>query len=69
MLKAIQPVGKYLETAKLYHMPGFRPNTHYLREMKRYGILPTDFDDANDPIDVFEVEARYWQSFWHQPGK
>jgi len=69
MLKALRPPGEYLKTATLYHMPGFRPNVHYFREMKRYGILPADFDEANDPIDVFAVEAKYWQSFWHQPKK
>jgi hypothetical protein len=69
MLKALQPAGDYLKTAVLYNMPGFRPNTHYLREMKRYGILPRDFDDQNDPIDVFKVEERYWESFWHRPGQ
>ena len=25
-------------------MPGFRPIPQYIREMKRYGILPTTFD-------------------------
>ena len=49
-----------------YHVPEFRPNEHYVREMKRYGILPADFDLANDPINVYEVDQAYWRSFWHQ---
>jgi mono/diheme cytochrome c family protein len=69
MLKALSPPGEYLKTAVLYHMPGFRPNTHYLREMKRYGILPPTFDDEHDPVDVFAVERRYWESFWYRPSE
>ena len=67
--KPLRPPGEYLKTALLYHMPGFRPNEHYFREMKRYGILPPDFDEANDPIDVFAVEQKCWQSLWHRPEK
>lgn len=46
---------------------GFKPNDQYIREMKRYGILPETFDRAKDPVDVFETDQRYWRSFWHQP--
>ncbi|GAH34094.1 unnamed protein product, partial [marine sediment metagenome] len=42
--------------------PDFRPNEHYVREMKRYGLLPTDFDPADDPIDVFRLDRAYWRS-------
>ena len=48
-------------------MPGFRPNEHYVREMKRYGVLADDFDPAVDPIDVYQVDRAYWRSCWHQP--
>ena len=33
-------------------MAGFRPSRHYIREMKRYGVLSGSFDSAEDPIDA-----------------
>jgi hypothetical protein len=48
-------------------MPGFRPNEHYVREMKRYGILPGHFDPQADAMDVYQVDQAYWRSFWHAP--
>jgi hypothetical protein len=48
-------------------MPGFRPNRHYLREMKSYGVLPPDFDIENDPVDPYELDRRYWESLRHRP--
>jgi len=35
--------------------------------MKRFGILPASFDITIDPIDVYEVDRRYWRSFWYRP--
>jgi len=67
ILRAVQAAKARLEKIKRFHMPDFRPNEHYVREMKRYGILPANFDLANDPINVYEVDQAYWRSFWHQP--
>jgi hypothetical protein len=53
-----------LERRKRFDMPGFRPNAHYIREMKRYGVLPAAFDPATDPINVYETDEAYFQSFW-----
>ena len=53
--------------ATAYHLPDFRPNKHYIREMKRYGILPTKFDLTRDSIDVYATDQAYWQSLWHRP--
>jgi cytochrome c553 len=50
-----------------FGMPGFRPNRQYVREMKRFGVLPADFDPATDPIDIFEIDQRYWRLFWYRP--
>ncbi|MDP6723019.1 MAG: hypothetical protein QGF59_30425, partial [Pirellulaceae bacterium] len=57
-----------LNEIKRFDMPGFKPNEHYVREMKRYGVLPATFDLSKDPINVYETDKRYWQSMWHQPG-
>ena len=69
MLKALAAPNKYLKTAKLYNMPGFKPNKHYVREMKRYGVLPATFDVEKDPIDVFATDQAYWRTMWHQPAE
>lgn len=49
-----------------FDMPGFRPNKHYIREMKRFGILPQDLGPT-DPIDVHAVDKAYWDSFYFEP--
>ena len=67
ILRTVQAAKTQLEKIKRFEMPGFRPNEHYVREMKRYGVLPADFDLANDPINVYEVDQAYWRSLWHQP--
>ncbi|HUS93091.1 MAG TPA: hypothetical protein VM695_14630 [Phycisphaerae bacterium] len=56
-----------LEEIKRFDMPGFRPREAYVREMKRYGVLPASFDAASGPIDVYATDAAYWRSLWHRP--
>jgi hypothetical protein len=56
-----------LDQIKRFDMPGFRPRAEYVHEMLRYGVLPPAFDPAKDPINVYETDQRYWQSFWYQP--
>jgi len=50
-----------------FGMPGFKPNAQYVREMKRFGVLPASFDLARDEIDIFATDQRYWELFWYQP--
>ena len=55
-----------LEEIKRFDMPGFRPTKTYIREMKKYGLLPKNlFEDAL--IDVYETDRAYWRSLWWQP--
>jgi hypothetical protein len=49
-----------LDEIKRFDMPGFRPRPEYVREMKRYGVLPLSFDAITDPLDVYALERRYW---------
>jgi hypothetical protein len=42
-----------------------QPSPNYVREMKRYGILPADFDPTTDPFDAYATDEAYWRSFWH----
>jgi hypothetical protein len=64
LLGIIRRPAEHLARIKRFDMPGFRPNNHYVREMKRYGILPASFDNTRDPIDVYEVDRAYWESMW-----
>jgi hypothetical protein len=50
-----------LDSSPRYGSPAFKPNPQYVREMKRYGILPASFDPAQDAIDVFQTDRAYWK--------
>ena len=58
---------KRLDEIKRFDMAGFQPRPAYLREMKRYGLLPKDQADGV-PVDYYALEQKYWRSFWHQPA-
>ena len=53
-----------LNEIKRFDMPDFKPNHHYIREMKRYGVLPASFDLDKDSIDVYETDRKYWEMLW-----
>jgi len=55
-----------LERETRFDMPDFRPREDWVREMKRYGILPADSEPPTS-MDVYAMEERYWQSLWHAP--
>ncbi len=57
---------EHLERIKRFDMPGFRPAEAYVREMKKYGILPKDLPE-NAAIDVYATDRAYWRSLWWQP--
>jgi len=57
---------QYLEKDKRFDMAGFRPGRPYVREMKRYGILPESLG-ADDAIDPYATDRAYWESFWYRP--
>lgn len=56
-----------LDQIKRFDMPGFAPRRDWVREMKRFGILPTNLPPA-DPIDIYATERAYWRSLWYEPG-
>lgn len=66
VLVAIEASAAQLAVHKRFDMPGFQPNRHYIREMKRFEILPADLS-LNDPIDVYQTDRAYWKSFWYEP--
>lgn len=55
-----------LEQIGRFDMPGFHPSREWLREMKRYGVLPSTVKPT-DSLDVYTVEKKYWESLWFQP--
>jgi hypothetical protein len=57
-----------LDEMKRFDMPGFRPTEPYVREMKRYGLLPPTFDRTRDPLDVYATDQAYWKSLWYRPS-
>lgn len=56
-----------MDATPRYATPGFQPNRQYVREMKRYGILPASFDPTKEPLDIFKTDQAYWKSLWYQP--
>ena len=67
ILKHIQAAKTKLDEIKRFDMPGFKPNSHYIREMKRYKVLDPAFDLTKQKINVYEMDMKYWQSMWHKP--
>jgi hypothetical protein len=57
---------EHLEEIGRFDMPGFRPPGPYVREMKRYGVLPADLP-AGTALDVYQTDRAYWQSLWYHP--
>jgi hypothetical protein len=49
-------------------MPDFQPRPEYIREMKRFGILPNDFDNTKTPVNCYDLDQKYWQSLWFKPN-
>jgi hypothetical protein len=65
VLQAIQRTRQELERIKRFDMPGFLPRMEYVRELKRFGILPAGASE-NDPLDVYAADRRYWESLWYR---
>jgi len=66
-LRALCAAGKRrLEEITRFDMPTFRPPAPYVREMKRYGVLPRDHD-MKSRIDVYKTDREYWKSLWYRP--
>jgi hypothetical protein len=69
ILAHIRAAGARLDEIKRFDMPGFRPRLEYLREMKRFGVLPASFDPAADAADPYDLDRRYWESLQYRPRK
>ncbi len=67
LLTDIRGRNQQLAATARYGMPGFKPNRQYIREMKRFGVLPAQFDPGVDPVDGFSLDQEYWKLFWYHP--
>lgn len=68
ILVHLQAAGARLDEIGRFDMPGFQPRYEYLRELKRGGVLPADFDLHNPPpVNAYELDREYWQQFWPRP--
>ena len=69
-LLAMCAAGKrHLDEFKRFDMPGFKPRAEYVREMKRYKLLPESFDVDRQPLDIYAIDRKYWDSFIYSPSK
>ncbi|MBI4875228.1 MAG: hypothetical protein HY822_11405 [Acidobacteria bacterium] len=66
ILAAVREAKQRLEEMKRFDMPGFVPRFDWVREMKRFGLLP-ETHAPRDPVDYYAVERRYWESLWYRP--
>jgi hypothetical protein len=49
-----------------FDMPNFKPRPDWVREMRRYGVLP-ECAKTEEVADAYAIEQDYWKSLWHQP--
>jgi hypothetical protein len=54
-------------TSTRFDMAHFRPRPDWVREMKRYGVLP-ECVKPEEVTDAYAIEQGYWKSLWHQPS-
>ncbi len=64
ILASLTSAKKLYEARPPWGAPGWKPNPQYMREMKRFGILPETFDPAKDTLDPFATDQAYWRSLW-----
>ncbi|MDR1454660.1 MAG: hypothetical protein LBJ01_03315, partial [Tannerella sp.] len=65
ILKGIERTKQHLDHIRHFDMPGFTPRPEYIREMRKYGILPSG-TEPSDVTDVYALEQEYWRSLWYR---
>lgn len=66
LLAMIEAGAVDLADRKRFDVEGFQPLPQYLREMRRYGVLPADWPDDRR-VDPYELDRRYWESLQLPP--
>ncbi|MEI7899487.1 MAG: hypothetical protein WCK89_04495 [bacterium] len=67
ILAHLQAARDRLDEIKRFDMPGFKPAAAYIREMKRYGMLPAEFDAEKEDVNTYDLDQKYWRQFWCTP--
>ncbi|MDX1283998.1 MAG: hypothetical protein R3182_03255 [Draconibacterium sp.] len=67
ILKMIHAGKNRLQEVTRFDMANFKPHPAYIREMKKYGILPKDFNSEKETLDVYQLDRKYWDSFIYKP--
>jgi hypothetical protein len=65
LLAMIRAGHENLTRIKRFDMPDFQPPEAYLREMRRYGILPAD-GSLDGQANGYVLDRKYWQSLWYR---
>ena len=52
------------EAEPRFDQKNFCPNPEYIREMKRYGIVPKDCDPKKTKLNPYELDRLYWALDW-----
>ncbi len=68
LLSAIQKAKAEIDKVPRFGTPQFKPNPQYVREMKKFGIIPKDLDPARQNLDYFQTDQNYWRAFWIPEG-
>jgi cytochrome c553 len=66
-LRSIMRVHQQLQKGKRFDMPGFRPNSDYIREMQKYGFVKKDLA-PDELFDYYQAEKEYFDSFFYDPA-
>ena len=67
LVAAVEEGKKAIDATGRFTTASVRPNGQYIREMKRFGILPASFDISRQPLDIFQTDQEYWKSLWPRP--
>ncbi|MFP4381888.1 MAG: hypothetical protein ACLFUS_15420 [Candidatus Sumerlaeia bacterium] len=67
--KEIEQIREIAFPGGFHWKPGFKPVDMYIREMKRYGVLPEEFD-PDTPLDPWKTDQQYYELFYpeHEAG-
>ncbi len=72
LLAMVEAGRSELAKLKRFDMDGFQPRPEWVREMRRYGVLPVEPGAATPTFslaEVYSVEQRYWRSLWPTPER
>jgi hypothetical protein len=68
MLAALRKAAERREQVPEYFKPGFQPYCGYAEEMKRFGLLPEDWQPEGARLeDYYRIDQKYWEHLWHKP--